>query len=73
MNSEGYSKDYEFSRTSMNEPWKGRVQRARRTLRHLRFLRDPATLSGVLTFDLSQNGANSSLSLTEDVGRPVVP
>jgi NTE family protein len=56
MNSEGYSKDYEFSRTSMNEHWKAGYNDARRTLHHPEVLARPSNIEGVLTFDLSQNG-----------------
>jgi NTE family protein len=56
MNYEGYSKDYEFSRTSMNEHWKAGYNDARRTLRHPEVLARPGNIEGVLTFDLSQNG-----------------
>jgi NTE family protein len=56
MNYEGYSKDYEFSRTSMNEHWKAGYNDARRTLRHPEVLARPSNIEGVLTFDLLQNG-----------------
>jgi NTE family protein len=56
MNCEGYSKDYEFSRTSMNEHWKAGYNDACRTLRHPEVLARPGNMEGVLTFDLSQNG-----------------
>jgi NTE family protein len=56
MDYEGYSKDYEFSRTSMNEHWRAGYNDARRTLRHPEALARPGNLDGVFTFDLSQNG-----------------
>ncbi|MBS0373696.1 MAG: patatin-like phospholipase family protein [Proteobacteria bacterium] len=53
---EGDSKDYEFSRLSMEEHWRAGAQDTVRTLRHAEILERPANLEGVLTFDLGQNG-----------------
>jgi NTE family protein len=54
-NYEGHSKDYEFSRASMEEHWRAGYHDARRTLRHPEILERPNG-EGVLTFDLAQDG-----------------
>jgi NTE family protein len=53
---EGDSKDYEFSRQSMEEHWGAGYYDTLRTLRHSEVLQRPQNLEGVLTFDLGQNG-----------------
>jgi NTE family protein len=53
---EGDSKDYEFSRLSMEDHWRAGYYDTVRTLRHPEVLARPDNLEGVLTFDLSQNG-----------------
>lgn len=53
---EGHSKDYEFSRLSMQEHWRAGYHDARRTLRHPEVLRRPSNHEGVFTFDLAQDG-----------------
>ncbi|HVP84020.1 MAG TPA: patatin-like phospholipase family protein [Rhizomicrobium sp.] len=53
---EGHSKDYEFSRTSMEEHWRAGHNDAVRTLRHSEVLARPTDNNGVLTFDLAVNG-----------------
>jgi NTE family protein len=53
---EGHSKDYEFSRLSMEEHWRAGYHDARRTLRHPEVLRQPDNHEGVFTFDLATNG-----------------
>jgi NTE family protein len=55
-NYEGHSKDYEFSRASMQEHWLAGYHDARRTLRHHEILERPKNVEGVLTFDLAQDG-----------------
>jgi NTE family protein len=55
-NYEGHSKDYEFSRLSMEEHWRAGYHDARRTLRHPEVLQRPKNHEGVLTFDLAQDG-----------------
>jgi NTE family protein len=52
---EGHSKDYEFSRLSMEEHWRAGYHDARRTLRHPEVLERPKNLEGVFTFDLTQD------------------
>jgi NTE family protein len=54
-NYEGYAKDYEFSRTSMEEHWRAGYHDARRTLRHPEVLERPKTREGLFTFDLVQD------------------
>lgn len=53
---EGQSKDYEFSRRSMEEHWRAGYHDAVRTLRHPEVLRRSKTPDGVLTFDLDIDG-----------------
>ena len=53
---EGHSKDYEFSRLSMEEHWRAGYHDARRTLRHQEVLKRPKNLAGVFTFDLAEDG-----------------
>jgi NTE family protein len=55
-NYEGHSKDYEFSRLSMEEHWRAGGHDARRTLRHAEVLKRPGNLAGVFTFDLAADG-----------------
>jgi NTE family protein len=55
-NYEGHSKDYEFSRLSMEEHWRAGYHDARRTLRHPEVLKRPSNHEGVLTFDLATDG-----------------
>jgi NTE family protein len=55
-NYEGHSKDYEFSRQSMQDHWKAGYHDAVRTLRHPDVLTRPASLDGVFTFDLERDG-----------------
>jgi NTE family protein len=55
-NYEGDSKDYEFSRDSMEEHWRAGYHDAIRTLRHPEVLEQPKNHEGVLTFDLADNG-----------------
>jgi NTE family protein len=53
---EGDSKDYEFSRDSMEEHWRAGYYDTVRTLRHPEVLSRPNNREGVMTFDLSQHG-----------------
>jgi NTE family protein len=53
---EGQTKDYEFSRLSMQEHWQAGYTDAVRTLRYPEVLERPANLEGVATFDLAQDG-----------------
>jgi NTE family protein len=53
---EGHSKDYEFSRVSMEEHWRAGYHDARRTLRHSEVLERPTNHEGVFTFDLAVDG-----------------
>ena len=55
-NYEGSSKDYEFSRLTMEEHWKSGYNDAIHTLRHPEVLERPSGLDGVLTFDLAVDG-----------------
>jgi NTE family protein len=51
---EGHSKDYEFSRLTMEDHWRAGYHDAVRTLRHQEVLGRPSHLEGVFTFDLAQ-------------------
>jgi len=53
---EGSSKDYEFSRRSMEEHWKTGYSDMERTLQHPEVLQRPQSADGVFTFDLKQQG-----------------
>ena len=53
---EGHSKDYEFSRLSMQDHWRAGYHDALRTLRHPEVLARPTSADGVFTFDLEQDG-----------------
>jgi NTE family protein len=53
---EGNSKDYEFSRLTMEEHWRAGYHDAVRTLRHREVLERPNNLEGVATFDLAHDG-----------------
>jgi len=52
---EGNSKDYEFSRVTMEEHWKAGLSDVRRTLRHREWLSIPMK-PGVTTYDLTGDG-----------------
>jgi NTE family protein len=53
---EGDSKDYEFSRLSMEDHWRAGYHDTVRTLRHPEVLERPKDLAGVYTFDLAKDG-----------------
>jgi NTE family protein len=53
---EAFSKDFEFSRQSMEDHWSAGHYDTIRTLRHPEVLERPTNLEGVLTFDLAQDG-----------------
>jgi len=53
---EGASKDYEFSRHTMEEHWKSGYHDTVRTLRHPEVLQRPDGDDGVFTFDLATDG-----------------
>jgi NTE family protein len=53
---EGNSKDYEFSRLSMETHWRAGYHDALRTLRHPHVLERPSNLEGVFTFDIAEDG-----------------
>jgi NTE family protein len=53
-NYEGCSKDYEFSRRTMDEHWRAGYNDAVHTLRHPEVLQRPNGADGVFTFDLAQ-------------------
>jgi NTE family protein len=55
-NYEGQSKDYDFSRASMEEHWRAGYHDAIRTLRHPEVLERPTDHDGVFTFDLLPDG-----------------
>ncbi|OFW99006.1 MAG: hypothetical protein A3D94_21805 [Alphaproteobacteria bacterium RIFCSPHIGHO2_12_FULL_66_14] len=53
---EGSSKDYEFSRRTMEEHWKSGYDDMIRTLHHPEVLQRPESADGVFTFDLARQG-----------------
>jgi NTE family protein len=53
---EGHSKDYEFSRQSMETHWRAGYHDTIRTLRHPTILERPLGPDGVKLFDLDHNG-----------------
>jgi NTE family protein len=53
---EGNSKDYDFSRASMEEHWRAGYCDAVRTLRLPEVLEHPTNHEGVFTFDLLHDG-----------------
>jgi len=53
---EGDSKDYEFSRLSMEDHWRAGYHDTVRTLRYPEVLARPQNHEGVFTFDLAQDG-----------------
>ena len=53
---EGDSKDYEFSRQSMEEHWSAGYHDTARTLRHPEVLERPSSIDGVFTFDIDHDG-----------------
>ena len=53
-NYEGCSKDYEFSRRTMQEHWNAGYNDAVHTLRHPEVLQRPGAVNGVFTFDLAE-------------------
>jgi NTE family protein len=55
-NYEGSSKDFEFSRRTMEEHWRSGYNDAVRTLRHPEVLQRPDGMDGVFTFDLGVDG-----------------
>jgi NTE family protein len=52
----GNFKDYEFSRSTMEEHWKSGYDDAVRTLRHPKVLQRPDGQNGFFTFDLARDG-----------------
>src|SRR5262249_20110056 len=56
QNYEGTSKDYEFSRRTMDEHWTAGYHDAVRTLRHPEVLQHPTSSDGVFTFDVATDG-----------------
>lgn len=56
---EGSSKDYEFSRATMEEHWASGYEDATLTLGHPQVLRRPETPDGVSTFDLAEMAAQA--------------
>ncbi len=53
---EGDSKDYEFSRVTMEEHWRAGYNDAKRTLRHHEIYDRASNIDGVFTFDIDVDG-----------------
>jgi NTE family protein len=56
---EGFSKDFEFSRRTMNEHWQAGFEDAVRSLSHPEVLQRPDPLEGVRTFDWSKTAPDT--------------
>lgn len=52
---EGYAKDYEFSRLSMQEHWRAGYNDTVRTLRHPGVLKKPNNPEGIATYDVAED------------------
>ncbi len=52
---EGYSKDYEFSRLSMEEHWKAGYNDTVRSLRHKEILKRPKCSEGIMIYDVAED------------------
>jgi NTE family protein len=57
---EGNTRDYEFSRRTMEEHWRSGYNDAVRTLRHPEVLQRPSGSDGVFTFDLAYDFRNAA-------------
>ena len=53
---EGDSKDYEFSRQSVEERWRAGYHDTVRTLRHPEVLQRPSSPDGMFIFDVARQG-----------------
>lgn len=58
---EGASKDYEFSRRTMEEHWASGYDDMKRTLAHPEVLQRPTSPDGVFTFDLAMQGRKETM------------
>ncbi len=52
---EGYSKDFEFSRPTMQDHWQAGYNDTVRSLRHKEIFERPTCAEGIMTFDLAQD------------------
>lgn len=52
---EGFSKDFEFSRLSMDEHWKAGYNDTVRSLRHKEILKRPTCAEGIMVYDVSED------------------
>jgi NTE family protein len=52
---EGFSKDFEFSRLSMEEHWKAGYNDTVRSLRHEEILKRPTCAEGIMVYDVSED------------------
>lgn len=52
---EGFSKDFEFSRISMEEHWKAGYNDTVRSLRHKEILKRPTCAEGIMVYDVSED------------------
>ncbi|MEO1018131.1 MAG: patatin-like phospholipase family protein [Pseudomonadota bacterium] len=57
-NYESQSKDYDFSRTAMEEHWQSGKESAMRTLRHETIFDPPTNIEGLKVFDLARDGGD---------------
>lgn len=68
---EGDSKDYDFSRLSMEDHWRAGYDDTVRTLRHPQILERPTTLEGIASFDIAKIEADERRAVGAGAG-PVV-
>lgn len=61
---EGYSKDFEFSRRSMEDHWQSGYNDMINTLKHPEVLERPNNLEGIAVFDFSRDRGNKSADLS---------
>ena len=66
---EGDSRDYEFSRRSMEDHWRAGYHDTVRTLRHPEVLERPSSLDGVFMFDVDETGPRIA-SPSHDIAVP---
>ena len=64
-NYEGDSKDYEFSRLSMEDHWQAGYQDTSHTLSHPEVLERPVNPEGVAVFDFSRKDQKAAISIQE--------
>lgn len=67
MKYEGDTKDYEFSRLSMEDHWRSGYDDTVRTLRHPQILERPTSLEGIASFDVAKIEADEGRAAGADL------